>query len=260
MENSNYNIYLETTKGLITIPCGKIENIDKFTIRFDNRLVFLSVIVEMLQLDISIKDIGKIYISNRTENEIKTYGFNIENCFPIKFGYDNFKLDSLIGYFADYLKKDRTRLENYKREASAFIPNYYNGNYEDHSIDFFAKKYLQERYRRQRDEYFYLKNLCNYEILTEQMPRNRHKQHNVEDIDRKTRKKFFSIIELFYIERSKYFEKIDKFTLDEFNDLAKCLILMSPTEEDKEEFEKISKFSIEELKQIYNSKTKSGRR
>ena len=220
MGSSNYNLYLETTNGLLCIPCGKIEDIDKFTVRFENRLVFLSVLIEMLELKISVNDIYRVYLSNRDSKWIKEHGFDYEKCLPIKYGIDNFNSESIIGHFADYLKNDRSRLENYKREASLIIPNYEIGNYSDRDIDFFAKKYLTNNYRRQRDEYFYLKELYNPAVMKNAMPTERHKKHNLDDMSLKTREKYLSIIELSYFSREKYFEKLEKFSEKEFTYLA----------------------------------------
>lgn len=260
MANSTYNLYLQTSRGLIYIPCGKIEDIDNFTVRFENHLVFLSVLIEILKLDISLQDINEVYLSNRELSEQKEKGFDYERCLPIKYGFDNFKLDSLIGYFADFLKKDRKRLENYKPHVENIIPNYDKGTYYDSDIELFAKSYLTQRYRRQRDEYFYLKNLCDYQIMIGSMPSSRHEKHGIYEMDFSTRKRFLGLIELSYSNFSKYEEKLENFSLDDFSNLAKCIILLSPVEEDIKQLENLTGMPLEKIQLLCKGQLKCGRK
>lgn len=159
------NLYMETSKGIISIPFVSIKEADLFTSqynsRFDNvgnRNKLLNFLIKILQLPISVDDIGRVYLSYKNIDDIE---FNYETCLPVKYSKDNYNIDSVIANFSLYLKRDQSRL-NYpgirdvgKKKFSRFVP----GEMSNNDIDFLAGVYLNNDYRKIRDMYFYLSEL-----------------------------------------------------------------------------------------------------
>ena len=126
------NLYMETSKGIISIPFVSIKEVDLFTSEYNSRFdnvgngkKLLDVLIKILQLPISIDDIGRLYLSYKDISDIE---FDYETCLPIKYSKDNYNVDSVIDNFSLYLIKDQSRL-NYpgirdvgKKIFTRFVP------------------------------------------------------------------------------------------------------------------------------------------
>ena len=159
------NLYMETSKGIISIPFVSIKKVDLFTSQYDsrfdnvgNRKKLLNFLIKILQLPISINDIERVYLSYKSIDDVE---FNYETCLPVKYNKDNYNVDSVKENFSLYLKNNQSRL-NYpgirdvgKRIFSRFSP----GRMSNNDIDMIVKTYLKDDYRRIRDAYFYLSEL-----------------------------------------------------------------------------------------------------
>jgi len=191
------NLYMETSKGIISIPFCSIIDVDLFTSeynsRFDddnlgNRSKLLDVLIKILKLPISVNDIGRIYLSYKDIDDIE---FDYETCLPIKYNRDNYNVDSVIDNFSLYLKRDQGRL-NYpgirdvgKKIFDRFVP----GDMSNNDIDFLAKVYLKDDYRKIRDMYFYLSDLDSsyesYNIKIDKLVDNKDNRYskNISDLE-----------------------------------------------------------------------------
>lgn len=158
------NLYMETSRGIISIPFIGLKEVDLFTTCYNSRLdkdnlnnksKLLDVLINILKLPISINDIGRVYLSY---NDIDSIKFNYDTCLPIKYSKDNYNIDSLIENFSLFLKRDRRRL-NYPGIRNVSINAFGEfkiDNINDRSIDIIAKVFLNNDYRKTRYIYFYL--------------------------------------------------------------------------------------------------------
>ena len=161
------NLYMETSAGIVGIPFINLEEVDLFTThynsRFDkdklnNKSKLLVTLINILELQISVNDIGRVYLSYE---DIENIQFNYDNCLPIKYSKDNYNVDSLIENFSLFLKRDRSRL-NYpgvKKTGKNIYGEFDVNTISDRNIDIIARKFLNNNYRRMRDVYFYLSEL-----------------------------------------------------------------------------------------------------
>lgn len=159
------NLYMETSVGIISVPFVSIKEVDLFTVeygsRFDNvsnERKLLDVLIRILQLPISVDDIGRVYLSYKDIDDI---GFNYETCLPIKYSRDNYNVDSVIENFSLYFKRNQSRL-NYpgiSNVANNLISRFIPGEVSNNDIDLVVRAYLKDDYRRIRDVYFYLSEL-----------------------------------------------------------------------------------------------------
>jgi len=272
---NTYNLFLETNKGLISIPCGNIEDIDKYTIRFINEMgfknkeLFLNVLINMLDLNITTNDIKRVCLSTMDR---KDYEFDYNWSNPIKYGEDNYNLDSLILYFGQFLKENRNKIEMFKDEAFRFINGYENGTYTDNDIDFFARIYINKRYRNQRDVYFLLTEF-RYPVRIDKVKNIRECGVNTIRLDKlnESENKYIQyLIELASRGEEEYERAIDELSKNDLEELNRYLDrtfygvvdgvsdITIPTEEDIQLFEEITGMSVRELHDMCSKQLGNG--
>ena len=149
------NLYLETSKGMITIPFLGIKEADLFTIEYTNRLEFLDSLINILDLRIDRDDVGNIYFSYK---DIENIYFDYETCLPVKYSRDNYNVDSLVDNFALYLRQDQRRLDmpGVRNVGKKIVYNFKPGYVSNNDIGLIANAYLRNDYRKMRDTYFML--------------------------------------------------------------------------------------------------------
>ena len=256
MAKNTYSIFLETEKGLLSIPCGKLEDIDNYTKRFKDRNEFLNVLIKMLKLPIEISEIGVVCLS--TYNK-KDYKFDYERCLPILYNEDNYDLDSLVGYFGDYLKQSRSRLGMFEN-VHMVINGYDSGNYTDKDIEFFSRVYLNKKYRNHREMYSLLRDV--YNIRKKKFAKRENqsylsKSRIVDYVD--------SLFPLSAYNKDKFEISLDELSRIDLEELSLLLCGEShafsdepydpffPNKEDIEGIQKITGTSLEELQLKCNS-------
>lgn len=150
------NLYIETNQGRLMIPFRGIREIDSFTVDFKSRLEFLDVFFRILNIPISLNDVNMMYLSYKNSDELHFFDYDV--CLPVKYGKDNYNVDSVIENFATYLKQDFRRLNaDGIRNVGKNIVHDFNPRYvENYQIDLIAKAYLKNDYRKIRDTYFML--------------------------------------------------------------------------------------------------------
>lgn len=277
MEKNTYSLFLETNEDLISIPCGNIEDFDEYTIRFTsgmgfkNKELFLKVLINMLRLDIKVENIKRVCLSTMDR---KNYEFDYNYCYPIKYDKDNYNLDSLVLYFAQFLKEDRSRLEMFKEDAFRFINRYDEGTYTDNDIDFFARTYLNKRYRNQRDVYFLLTEF-GYPIRIEKVKNVRQCEKRsmyLNKLNESENEHIQYLIELASRSEEEYERAIDELSKNDLEELNRYLGKNShgvvdgvsdvtiPTEEDIILFEEVTGMSLRELQDMCNEQMSNGRK
>lgn len=277
MTKNTYSLFLETDKGLLSIPCVNIEDFDKYTIRFTNDIgiknkeLFLRVLINMLNVKISVNDIKRVCLSIMDRDD---YEFDYNYCYPVKYSGDNYNLESLISYFGQFLKDDRNRLMMFKESASRYIFRYHDGTYTDSDIDFFAKIYLNKRYRNHRDVYFLLNEL-GYPVRIDKVKNVRQcSEHFVrmDKLNESANEHIQYLIELASRGEEEYERAIDELSRNDLEELNRYLDKTShgivdgvsditvPTEEDIELFEEVTGMSISALQNMCREQLSNGRK
>lgn len=149
------NLYIETSKGIVSIPFIGIKEVDLFTVEYNNRIEFLNSLINILDLSIDIDDVGVMYLSYKDSEENE---FDYETCLPVKYGKDNYNVDSVIENFSLYLREDQSRLTilGIRNVGDKIIYNFNPGYVSDNDVNLIARTYLDGDYRKIRDTYFRL--------------------------------------------------------------------------------------------------------
>ena len=105
-----YYLQLEYDNTIISIPFGKLKDIDNYTMQFKDRLEFLDRIISVLELDIDRNYVSRIYL---VDEEDRLDEFDYDSCLPIRYNNDNYNLDSLRDNFILYLQSDHNRIRRY---------------------------------------------------------------------------------------------------------------------------------------------------
>lgn len=148
---------IDTIEGIITIPFLGIEEVDNFTIIYNNINELGNRLIKLLKLPIKIEDIVDIYLS------YDKYNMGRDNkCFNIKYRYDNFNIESLKVAFANYLKDDPKRIfmTDIRYVKTAGILRYFDsGIIDGYEIDNAVRVFFAPGtgYKRKRDIYFLIK-------------------------------------------------------------------------------------------------------
>lgn len=149
---------LNTENGIISIPFKKIENADKFTVRYENMGTLINSIIEMLQLKIDMYDVSELYLSASAEEDSEKL--------PIKYSKDNFDYQSLYEQFVIYLNQDSRRLWKLNtKDIKSKIGNKLqdNGSIDAYEVELLTAAYFgmhgheDTGYKRKREAYFLIK-------------------------------------------------------------------------------------------------------
>lgn len=148
------NLYIETNQGRLVIPFRGIREVDSFTVEFNNRLEFLPILFRILNVPVSVNDVNMMYLSYKNSEELHCFDYDV--CLPLKYGKDNYNIDSVVENFAAYLKQDFKRLDaDGVRNVGMNIVHDFNSKcVKNYEIDLIAKAYLKDDYRKIRDTYF----------------------------------------------------------------------------------------------------------
>lgn len=141
------NLCIVINDKILTIPFNSLEEVDIFTMRYENRYNFLNRMIKILDLNVLIKDITEVYIEP-----------SINKNMPIKYSRDNYNLDSLIDCYALCVIKDKRYISSGLKKVIINIKG-------DCSIDnltlkdiaFIIKRYFDRRYSIHREIYFMIK-------------------------------------------------------------------------------------------------------
>lgn len=148
---------LDTVYGVITIPFIGINEVDEFTIHYDNLKELVESLISMMSLKIDLYDVSNIYLSyDKYKREYDS------ECLEIKYKKDNFNYDSLVETLCEYLARDPKRIwksdiRYVKTDGMISFMN--TGRISRFEIKKAVNAHLSDErgYRRKRDVYFFLK-------------------------------------------------------------------------------------------------------
>lgn len=153
-------IYLKinTYDGVITIPFKSLEDVDFFTVMYDNMGSLVTSLIKLLKLPIDLYDVRSVYLTSYKYN----MGFD-EKCMPIKYSYNNFDFVSLKEAFLNYLKNDpkRIRLSSLRYDnIDSILRSLEIGKMDYCALEAAVRKYFEQGtgYKRRRDTYFLIIN------------------------------------------------------------------------------------------------------
>lgn len=152
-------IYLkiDTQYGVITIPFMGINEVDDFTVRYDNMKELVITLIKVLKLNIELYDTYNVYLTyDKYKREMD------DSCLDIKYKNDNFNTNSLMGVFCEYLVREPRRIwESDIRyvKTNGMLTFINTGKISRFDIQNAVSAYLNgdKNYRRKRDTYFYLR-------------------------------------------------------------------------------------------------------
>lgn len=160
-----YYLQMEYGDKVISIPFGGLKDADNYTLQFENREKMLSHIFRMLELNIPIDEINRIYLVSEKNIDEE---FDYETCLPIKYSKNNFNLDSVKLAFIEYLQKDHSRIRNFGiiHVNLPYMMDFKDGikDITDDQIRMAVNGYLKDDYKKYRDIYFDIWNDVNIRV------------------------------------------------------------------------------------------------
>lgn len=150
------NLCIVVNDRILMIPFNSLEEIDVFTMRYNDRYNFLNRMIKILDLNVQIRDITGLYIMSSANKNL-----------PLKYGKDNYNLDSLIDNYALYLVKNRFKIyfpAGLKKVITNIKGEYNLDNLTLKEMTFIIKRYFNGRYSNHREIYFMIKNDMSIEI------------------------------------------------------------------------------------------------
>lgn len=155
-----YYLQLEYDNTIISIPFGKLKDIDNYTMQFSDRMVFLDRIISCLGLNINKNYISRIYLVDE-ENKDLEFDYDSNKCLPIRYNKDNYNVDSLRDNFILYLQQDHSRIRRYDLFYAKFsgMMGFKAGERDisDEEIKGIVYSYFKEHYKGIRKIYFDIK-------------------------------------------------------------------------------------------------------
>lgn len=156
-----YYLELEYDGKIISIPFGKLKDIDKYTMNYKDRKVFLTKLISILGLDIDIDFVNRVYLVKETD---RIDEFDYETCLPIRYSEDNYDIDSLRENFIWYLQQDHRRLRAFDiiYVKLPWIVDFKDGKKDisNDEIKLTVNTYFRDNYSGIRKIYFDIKNEC----------------------------------------------------------------------------------------------------
>lgn len=154
MGNEVY-LNIETNKGLIMIPFLGIKELDCFTVGYGSGAELIDSLCEILDLNISLLDVIRIYISG---DRYKNNGNSSLNY--IKYRADNYNVESVREMLSLYLRQDHRRIKycDVRHVATDGMVKFKGGKaITDREINLAVKAFFTGDYKKQRDMYFLIK-------------------------------------------------------------------------------------------------------
>ena len=156
-----YYLEFEYEGKIISIPFGKLKDIDKYTIKYGDRLSLLNKLNSILELGIDINYVKAMYLVKEKNRYCE---FDYDNCLPIRYNGDNYNIDSLRDNFISYLQKDHNRIREFDviHVELPFMIDFKNGKRDisDNEIKLAVNAYFKNNYNGIRKIYFDIKNEC----------------------------------------------------------------------------------------------------
>ena len=148
---------LDTHKGIITLPFKGLEEVDYFTVMYENMGKLTTSLIKLLKLPLDSYDVSDVYLSYDKYNS----GRDVE-CLPIKYGVDNFNFESLKMAFVNYLKNDPNRIFSTSIRYSnidILLKYFDTGVLDNYALEDTVRRYFADGtgYKRRRDTYFLIK-------------------------------------------------------------------------------------------------------
>lgn len=159
MGNKVY-LNINTNRGVMTIPFVGLEELDFFTVGYENREELVDSLCKILNLSISIDDVADLYITGDMY-KISDKG----SLSQIKYKGNDFDKETLMKMFALYLKQDRRRVKRngIRNVITEGMVKFKGGkSVSDRDIDKVVKVFFED-YKNQRDSYFLIKDFAKME-------------------------------------------------------------------------------------------------
>ena len=155
----------DSVYGEIEIPFLGLQELDLFTVRYENKEELVRALSSMLELSISLQSVKNIYVSYEYQDDRvkgKNNGYFKQAIVPIKYRSDNFDIGDIENAFSTYLKQDidrvnRTGVRKVRTKAMLdFVGG--EGTLSNFDIDTAVKMYFDGApYRIFRKIYFMIK-------------------------------------------------------------------------------------------------------
>lgn len=178
-----YYLELEYDGKIISIPFGKLKDIDQYTMGYSDRKSFLNNLIAILGFDIDINFVDKVYL---VDEENRLNGFNYEDCLPIRYSRDNYNVDSLRENFIYYLQKDHNRIRRFDivhvKLSSMMDFKDRKRDISDDEIRQCVDAYFKEHYKAIRQIYFDISDECNIKIDKFEVSKKNIKRDNLSKI------------------------------------------------------------------------------
>ena len=156
-----YYLELEYDNKVISIPFGKLKDIDKYTMKYKDRKVFLNKLISILELDIDIDFVNRMYL---VKEEDRLCEFDYETCLPIRYSNDNYDIDSLRDNFISYLQQDHSRIRMFDviYVKLPWMMDFRDGKKDisNDEIKLAVNTYFKDNYKGIRKVYFDIKDEC----------------------------------------------------------------------------------------------------
>lgn len=155
-------LVLEFDTRIIYLPFKDLEIVDCFTVMYDNPLELVASFNQLLELNIPNTEILDAYLSesiDKINDDMQEFD---KRYLAIKYRNDNFDKESIKIVLANYLKESIKRIDEYNG-FSQVLNNYCrkkDGKYTnltDKDIEYVAKRYLGNNYKRYKECFFKLK-------------------------------------------------------------------------------------------------------
>ncbi len=152
---SDFRLILKFKGRVIAIPFKKIENLDAFTVNYDNKKELAEAIKRILGININ----GMVYdvYIQQVINDKKL------SILPVKYSSDDFDIDDLVNVYKQYYKDDHMRIKTtdggIKFVKHDTINNFLHNvrDVTNMDIDKAVNSFFKGNYRKYRDAYFTVK-------------------------------------------------------------------------------------------------------
>lgn len=152
---------LDTYKGIVTIPFNGLEEVDYFTVMYDNMGMLVTSLIKLLKLPLDLYDVNEVYLSYDKYNR----GYDNKSL-PIKYSVNNFNFESLKEAFVNYLKNDPKRIfdTDMRYMNIDIVLRYFDtGILDSYALEEAVRRFFADGngYKRRRDVYFLILDTIN---------------------------------------------------------------------------------------------------
>lgn len=211
---SDFRLVLEFKGRIIAIPFKKIENLDAFTINYDNKKELAEAIKRILGINIK-GIIYEIYIQKVVDDKKL-------RILPVKYSSDDFDIDDLVNVYKQYYKDDHTRIKTteggIKFVKHDTITNFLHNvrDVTNMDIDKAVDSFFKGSYSKYRDAYFIVKRY-GYKVKLDS-------QKNAKLSDYYSEDEYFQFLQrLASLDNDKRDKVIEELSLYDLEDLEKVI-------------------------------------